>query len=1696
MAGRVRRRDGAPPRVHAYRFVVSRSRNVQLISGPALSGPPATFIDESSLPLGRVFPRFQAANPLLDFDGWVRPSVPAEAIGRKPYARFVFGATMGGDAVRGPCATCTFLCRFDVTAWEPCTSPYVISGLTVGEHLFQVRAVASDGTLDPLAAFYTWAVDFGPWVGFVVRPPAAVNTSLLNFAFASASGCALSYSINGSSWLPIAGVGNMSTPVLFTLPNTTSEGMNTLKVACTLADNTIVTSKYSWRLDTVAPTVALLTGALTNGSVIHQDTATWLVEINDTDALSGPGSGVSDVQCRLVDSTNSTTPAPLFDWTPCPSALQGSVNATGLSALRNGSYAMQIYATDYAGSSSDILVAPFVVDTSLPLMPTVTIAALNVTLTPNINSTAQTAYYQISNALNGIVTFANGTAVGAFVAAASGLAGLIFVPTPARFSGDRRGTMFGFDVQAADASLRLGGELQHVSLTVPHINSAPYLDATQPLFMRDAYNTGAALHNTVLGELVADVLAPGVTDADNDPVGIAVVSAQSALGTWEASADGGVTWFDLTTASTAWPVLVGGGALDRLRFMPRLDQPGVLSTTDWAATASLAFYAWDGSDGSISGSPCKTVTVLSPEAEAASALNTTLLVLVRELQNAANGSTVCIPFNTTFAPAGPFSADVGVAVIRLFDMTSVRITDADARAARSAASAFAAVVAGCPPSYPSGVDLPVSQMGAALLLSSDSGALPDLTPPWTVEAWVRKRARLSSTIFMSSTNYSVANSTALLLECSGASFTIGVRLVGGQPSGPTEFSFGVEAPLDVWTHLAFVADSQSLSLFVNGTLAAPPLALVGVLLPSGSVGYNFSVSAFTVDELRIWNVARSAQQIAAALQSQLPAAPGLIASPAVGLLYSLRFEEGCGYSANGTVSQRLNASLVGGASFVRGVSLACVELVGVFPEEGPPAGGSVVTLMGFGFPAAQSSDAACVFSNGLYSKASPVSNTSVSCVVPPAVGDGAVFISYSDPAVGCYAAQGVTFTYASAFVAGIHPTQGPVAGGTLVTLFGSGFHAAPGAAVCRFSCLLADNGTPTSAAWVVSASLLQCEAPTQANASACIVDVSLNNGVDWVPHPQLFTFFDSLLAATPLPRTKGTLTVQHGSSELLQTGPTTGGGLLRLLLPPHDSGALSRATLPACGIGTLRPLAARLAGANSIECVSPARVRGASAVTVSVNGRDWEALAGAFGPRRFVVHSPPVAIAVLPEEAPAVGGALLTVFGSGGAAAWDLSCAFGSSAADGLAPADARTARNLGAQLEQGVQCLSPNVSPGFVAVRISGDGMAGPTSFNGVLQFLAREAPLTNGAFPRVLDANGGTLLAVSGSHFSSSMLCAFANRTTAPVHFVSTALVQCETPPGAPGLNAVAIMPALRDAAAPNDQDSGAVRVAYAAGIADPAASADGVPLGMLCAFRAVRIAASAGPDGAVDCRLPAGFVESAPAGLGNNWQDVTYDPSSGPLTDGFANLTSLQGRLGDLAAFPDAGSATGFTQLNANFSVPAPFAAAQLSCKFMEAGRVSIVPAATGSSATLCAVPPALSSLGGFVVVRLLLSAADATVELAETQFMYSPAPRVTNVALPRVIARGTDLQGRMHPGLLLWSGRPVAVAGAHFAGATSIACRFGSEIRPAAWVSTALVRCELTDTAAVDPATPVAVAERAADDASWSAAASCAVFSWLR
>jgi hypothetical protein len=51
-------------------------------------------------------------------------------------------------------------CRLDAGLWLPCSSPIVFVGLSVGTHVFCVRAIAPDGTVGP-GACRTWTITAG-----------------------------------------------------------------------------------------------------------------------------------------------------------------------------------------------------------------------------------------------------------------------------------------------------------------------------------------------------------------------------------------------------------------------------------------------------------------------------------------------------------------------------------------------------------------------------------------------------------------------------------------------------------------------------------------------------------------------------------------------------------------------------------------------------------------------------------------------------------------------------------------------------------------------------------------------------------------------------------------------------------------------------------------------------------------------------------------------------------------------------------------------------------------------------------------------------------------------------------------------------------------------------------------------------------------------------------------------------------------------------------------------------------------------------------------------------------------------------------------------------------------------------------------------------------------------------------------------
>lgn len=66
----------------------------------------------------------------------------------------------------------TFQCRLDSGDWSPCVSPVNYDGLLHGEHTFLVRAVETNGHVDPEPASQVWTVESAPPAPFALDAPA------------------------------------------------------------------------------------------------------------------------------------------------------------------------------------------------------------------------------------------------------------------------------------------------------------------------------------------------------------------------------------------------------------------------------------------------------------------------------------------------------------------------------------------------------------------------------------------------------------------------------------------------------------------------------------------------------------------------------------------------------------------------------------------------------------------------------------------------------------------------------------------------------------------------------------------------------------------------------------------------------------------------------------------------------------------------------------------------------------------------------------------------------------------------------------------------------------------------------------------------------------------------------------------------------------------------------------------------------------------------------------------------------------------------------------------------------------------------------------------------------------------------------------------------------------------------------------
>jgi hypothetical protein len=230
-------------------------------------------------------------------------------------------------------ANSTFECRLDPTGpggWTPCGEfqPEEYTGLTDGDHTFEVRAIDQAGNVDPDAATFTWTIDTqAPDTTISDQPADPSNINNPDFEFNSTeAGSTFECRRDSSSpadWEP-CDTGHQYTDL--------TQGSHTFEVRATdPAGNTDQTpDTYTWFVDLTAPDTSITSGP---DNPTNETLADFV--FGGSDNHSDPGD--LSFECRINSSDEN-------DWDPCSSPEQ-------YTGLTEGANKLEIRASDQAGNT-------------------------------------------------------------------------------------------------------------------------------------------------------------------------------------------------------------------------------------------------------------------------------------------------------------------------------------------------------------------------------------------------------------------------------------------------------------------------------------------------------------------------------------------------------------------------------------------------------------------------------------------------------------------------------------------------------------------------------------------------------------------------------------------------------------------------------------------------------------------------------------------------------------------------------------------------------------------------------------------------------------------------------------------------------------------------------------------------------------------------------------------------------------------------------------------------------------------------------------------------------------------------------------------------------------------------------------------------------------------------------------------------
>ena len=427
--------------------------------------------------------------------------------------------------------------------------------------------------------------------------------------------------------------------------------------------------------------------------------------------------------------------------------------------------------------------------------------------------------------------------------------------------------------------------------------------------------------------------------------------------------------------------------------------------------------------------------------------------------------------------------------------------------------------------------------------------------------------------------------------------------------------------------------------------------------------------------------------------------------------------------AASSVSIRVDAATATGYVVTLSSGGVASTITSIAPSSGPTTGGTTLTIDGSGFVAG----AMTVTVGGTAATAVNVSSGTRLTAVTPSHAAGTVDVSVNG------ASSTGAFTYTAVpTVTTLSPASGPAAGGTTLTINGTGFVA--GATTVSI------GGTAATSVSVAGSTRLTAVTPSHA-AGTVTVSVTVAGGTGSASNA--FTYL-------ALPTVSGVAPA---------TVSTAGGTSVTI----YGTGFVAGSTTVALG-GTAAT-SVNVVSSLQLTAVAPAHSAGAVSTIVTTAG----GTATFTGPT--YVQPTPTVTSISPSSGPAYSSSSVTIGGTNFGAGTTVT--FGGTAATGVSLSGTTS-----------LTCMVPPLGPGVVTVVVANGSATATTTFSYVA------APAITSVAPSTGPTSGGSSLSVSGTGFVAGATTVSVGGTAATsVNVLSATLLTVVSPPHVAGAVPVSV-------------------------------------------------------------------------------------------------------------------------------------------------------------------------------------------------------------------------------------------------------------------------------------------------------------------